>query len=122
MSHPRGFTLLEVLVALVVLAVGILGLTAQTAVLLRALARARRAEEITFVAASRLEQLRATGCLARSDGIESVRQGGSTIARLDWSWSAGSDSSYRLQLVVTPRPTPVRALPPETLAMLLRCR
>lgn len=120
MKRPTGFTLLEVLVALVVLAFGLLGLFAQTASLVRALARVRRAEAITTAAAARLEQLRATGCVARNDGNAVVRQG-DVIARLDWGWSAAADSSHRLQLVVTPRATPLPALPPETLTMVLRC-
>jgi prepilin-type N-terminal cleavage/methylation domain-containing protein len=120
MRRPTGFTLLEVLVALVVLTLGLLGLIAQTASLVRALARVRRAEAITTVAASRLERLRATGCVARADGFELVRQG-SVIARLEWSWSADPDSSHRLRLVVTPQATPLPAFPAETLAMVLPC-
>ena len=120
MKRPAGFTLLEVLVALVVLAFGLLGLCAQTASLVRALARVRRAETITAAAAARLEQLRATGCVARNDGTAVVRQG-DAIARLDWRWSAAADSAQLLQLVVTPRAMPLPALPPETLAMVLRC-
>jgi prepilin-type N-terminal cleavage/methylation domain-containing protein len=120
MKRPAGFTLLEVLVALVVLTFGLLGLIAQTASLVRALARVRRAETITTAAAARLEQLRATGCIARADGGEVVRQG-PVIARLDWSWSAAADSSQRVLLVVTPRATPQPALPPETLTMVLPC-
>src|SRR5712692_6330258 len=117
MSRPLGFTLLEVLVALVLLAIGLLGLTAQSASLLRALARARRAEQVTTAATARLEQLRASGCVARAAGSESVRQGVGTIARLDWGWSADADSAHRLRLVVTPAAAPVRPLPPETLTL-----
>ncbi len=122
MSRPPGFTLLEVLVALVLLTIGLLVLTAQTASLLRALARARRAEEVTVAATARLEQLRATGCVARTDGSESVRQGAGTIARLDWGWSPDADSAHRLRLVVTPAAAPVRPIPAETLTLVLRCR
>jgi prepilin-type N-terminal cleavage/methylation domain-containing protein len=121
MKRPAGFTLLEVLVALIVLTLGLLGLISQTASLVRALARARRAETITTAAAARMEQLRATGCIARVDSGEVVRQG-SVIARLDWTWSAADDSSRRVLLVVTPRATPQPALPPETLTMVLPCR
>ncbi|HET9709893.1 MAG TPA: prepilin-type N-terminal cleavage/methylation domain-containing protein [Gemmatimonadales bacterium] len=121
MKRRAGFTLLEVLVALVVLTLGLLGLIAQTASLVRALARVRRAETITTAAAARLEQLRASGCVARADGAEVVRQG-SIIAGIDWRWSAAADSSPRVQLVVTPRATPLPALPPETLTMVLPCR
>jgi prepilin-type N-terminal cleavage/methylation domain-containing protein len=121
MKRPAGFTLLEVLVALIVLTLGLLGLISQTASLVRVLARVRRAETITTAAAARMEQLRATGCIVRVDGGEVVRQG-SVIARLDWTWSATADSSRRVLLVVTPRATPQPALPPETLAMVLPCR
>ena len=121
MRRPAGFTLLEVVVALVVLTLGLLGLIAQTAVLVRAQARVRRSETITTAAAARLEQLRATGCAARADGGELVQQG-SVIARLDWSWSSAADSSRRLELTLTPRATPLPALPPETLTMVLPCR
>jgi hypothetical protein len=89
---------------------------------LRALARARRAEEVTTAATARLEQLRATGCVARADGFELVRQGAGTIARLDWGWSADADSAHRLRLVVTPAAPPVRPLPPESVTLVLRCR
>ena len=121
MKRPAGFTLLEVLVALVVLTIGLLGLIAQTASLVRALGRVRRAETITTAATARMEQLRATGCIVHADGAEVVRQG-SAIARLDWSWSTAADSSRRLGLVVTPWATPLLALPPETLTMVLPCR
>jgi Tfp pilus assembly protein PilV len=113
--------LLEVLVALVVLTLGLLGLIAQTASLVRALGRVRRAETITTAAAARLEQLRATGCIVRADGAEVVGQG-SAIARLDWSWSTAADSSRRLRLVLTPGATPFLAFPPETLTLVLPCR
>jgi prepilin-type N-terminal cleavage/methylation domain-containing protein len=121
MSRSAGFTLLEVLVALFVLTLGLLGLIAQTAALVRALARVRRAETITTAAAARMEQLRATGCVARANGAEVVRQG-SPVARLDWSWTTAADSSWRLGLVLTPLATPLPALPPETLTMVLPCR
>lgn len=121
MKPSTGFTLLEVLVALVILTFGLLGLIAQTATLVRALARVRRAETITTAAAARLEQLRATGCVARADGNEVVRHGGD-IAQIDWSWSTDPDSARRLRLIVTPRATPQPALPTETLTMVLPCR
>lgn len=121
-TDRAGFTLLEVLVALVIFAVGVLGLTVEAAALTRALARARHAEEVTSAAARRLERLRAGGCLARSDGREIVPQGAASLADLDWSWHDAGDSSYAIRLVVMPAPAPVRSLPPETLTAVIQCR
>lgn len=118
-----GFTLLEVLVALVVFAVGVLGLTAEAASLTRALARARRGEEVAVAAASRLERLRAGACGTRADGRTPVVLGAATIADLEWRWSAAGDSSYGLHLVVTPASAPApQRLTAETLATVIACR
>lgn len=120
---PAGFTLVEVLVALVVFAVGVLGLTAEAASLTRTLARARRTEEVTAAAASRLERLRAGACTARSDGRAPVVLGAATIADLVWQWSTTGDSIYALRLVVTPAPVPApQRLSAETLVTVIACR
>src|SRR3989442_12755067 len=110
-----GFTWPEVLVALVIFAVGMLGLTAETASLVRALGRARRAEEVTAVAGARLERLRAGGCGGCVDGSEIVRQGATPIAQLDWTWSDLGDSTYAVRIVVAPAPRLAPAFGPGTL-------
>lgn len=65
--HPRhvcgeGFTLLEVLVALVILSTGILGLAASAALVSRLVGNGSRLTVAATIATARLEQLRTLSC------------------------------------------------------------
>ncbi|HUL03143.1 MAG TPA: prepilin-type N-terminal cleavage/methylation domain-containing protein [Gemmatimonadales bacterium] len=96
--HPRGFTLLEVVIALVVLEVGVLGLLATAATATRLIGRARRATRVTTLAAARLERLRTTVCASRTAGSE-VR--GSADAPLDsiaWRFVDAGSGHWRIVL------------------------
>lgn len=123
MQAARGFTLVEVLVAALVLAVGMLGLAAGTAGLLRHLARTRRAAVVSAAAASRLERLRATACQGRFNGSEFVERGGVRLALLAWTWTAEGDSTYRVRLVTTSAVSFARPLVRrDTLSLAVPCR
>jgi prepilin-type N-terminal cleavage/methylation domain-containing protein len=120
-----GFSLVEVLVALLVLAVGALGLAAETAALTRQVARARRAARVSAAAALRLERLHAGACNARSSGTELVMQGSVALAALHWSWSSTPDTErtvFQVQVVADPGPlTMGPAVPAETLRAVVSC-
>jgi type IV pilus assembly protein PilV len=121
MVRAHGFTLIEVLVALVVFAFGVLGLAAETAALTRLLARARRAAQVTAAASARLERLRAGACTARVDGTETLSRGSATLATLHWTWSDVADSTYRVRVVASPgSPAGLRARA-ETLGAVFAC-
>lgn len=120
-TRPRGFTLVEVVVALLVFAIGALGLAAETAALTRLVARSRRTARVSAAAAMRLERLQAGACEARSNGTELVMHGGSALAALHWSWSQAG-SAYQVRLVTAPGPlTMGRAVPAETLRAVVSC-
>ena len=122
MVRAYGFTLIEVLVALVVFALGVLGLAAETAALTRLLARARRAARVTAAATTRLERLRAGACVVRQDGTETLSRGSATLATLEWTWSGAGDSSYRVRVVAYPGPQAGLRARPESLSAVLACR
>lgn len=64
----RGFTLVEVLVALVLVQFGLLAVAATSAIAARHVAIASRAAHARDVARERLESLRWTACSGGSDG------------------------------------------------------
>jgi prepilin-type N-terminal cleavage/methylation domain-containing protein len=123
MPAARGFTLIEVLVAMLVFAVGLLGLAAATAGLTRHLARARHAAFVATAAASRLERLRAAACRVRTGGTEVVQRGGARLALLAWTWTDQGDSAYRVRLVTTSAVSFARPLVRrDTLWLVVPCR
>ncbi|NUQ20772.1 MAG: prepilin-type N-terminal cleavage/methylation domain-containing protein [Gemmatimonadaceae bacterium] len=69
----RGFTIVELLVAMMVFAVGVLGLAATTATVARLMGSASRQTIAATVAQSRIEKLRARSCAALASGSETVR-------------------------------------------------
>lgn len=80
MAEPkRGFTVVEIVIALVVLSVGLLGLAATAALTARMIAQGHRHSHTAALANRRLEILRATSCPVLTAGSEAVGQ-----VRLIW--------------------------------------
>ena len=118
-----GLTLIEVLVALVVFAIGALGLAAETAALTRQMGRGQRAAIVSGAAMARLERLRARACDLRAPGVETVTYQAVPLAELQWSWRDPGDSAYRLTLVTVPAGALAAAsIPAETLSAVTWCR
>lgn len=111
----RGFTLLEVLVAAIVLLSGLVGVAAATAAALRTLADARLEELSAMVAERRFELLRATPCARRVGGAQQAgaQQGGAPQAgALDESWTVAPHADgAATRLVVTVASRTGRASP-----------
>ena len=66
----RGFTIVEILIAVTVLVVGVLGFVGTTAAVTRMLSRGNRANRAAFFSQHRLEVLQATPCQLLADGSE----------------------------------------------------
>ena len=72
LNGRSGFTLVEVIVAIVILTVGILGIVGATAKMTALESRGERLATAAFYAQSRMEQLRATGCANAAAGNETL--------------------------------------------------
>jgi type IV pilus modification protein PilV len=81
-----GFTILEVLIALLILAVGVLGLVSVAANASRLVAEGRYYSQAVAVASGQLERLHAAGCDANSTGELDEAEALVT-------WSASGDAS-----------------------------
>ena len=71
--RARGFTLIELVLAVFVFAIGALGLAATTAMITRSLALAGIREHAARVATGRIETLRGLSCTSVHGGSESLQ-------------------------------------------------
>jgi prepilin-type N-terminal cleavage/methylation domain-containing protein len=105
-----GFTIIEILVAVLVVGVGLMALTGSSAAVARMLGASRRTSFATQTAERRLEQLRltarssASGCLALVPGMQTYPQGmterweivpgpGAVMVRVVTTWPVGRGTS-----------------------------
>jgi type IV pilus assembly protein PilV len=86
--HRGGASIVEVLVAIVLLAIGLLGVAGNAAIALRASGSAARERRATQRAADRVAALRAEGCAAARSGTL-VDAG----AALSERWTVGASSA-----------------------------
>jgi prepilin-type N-terminal cleavage/methylation domain-containing protein len=92
MKRERGFTIIEIIVAIIVLTVGLLGLVTSAALVTRMIARGQRSAAAAQYAARRLEMLRASGCRSQAGGSETLFRGSTPVDSLWWRFvSRGSN-------------------------------
>lgn len=87
--NERGFSLAEVMIAMVILTVGVLGLAASSAAITRMSAEGGRSGGSAAVAESRIEALTATPCAS----ITST--GSATTGKFTESWTVTSSGLLR---------------------------
>lgn len=104
MRGERGFTVVETLVAVVVLTLGLLGLLATTSVVTSMNTRGQRTEGAARFAAQRAERLRLTGCGSQAAGSESLVRNGAVVATNTWAFTDAGNNTWRV-LVTTTYPT-----------------
>ena len=94
-SHRAGFTLVEVMVAIVILAVGILGLAATASVVTRQMTGAVHQSVAATVAYSRMEHIRSSDCMVMKDSTS-----GSAVTRnVSESWTISVPATKQALLV-----------------------
>ncbi len=100
MERERGFTIVEVVVAIMVLTVGLLGLVTSAALVTRMIGRGQRSAVAAAYAGRRLEMLRATACGARSPGSEVLMRGSNPVDSLQWRFDSLTGGSLSFKVVV----------------------
>ncbi len=96
-SNRRGFTFVEVVVAMLILTVGVLALASSMARLSRILNRGSMATTGALYAQSRLEHLRATGCVSLASGSATP----APSYQLVWTVTASGSRTKQIELVST---------------------
>ena len=97
MRGERGFTIIEVVVAIVVLTVGLLGLVTTSALVTRMIARGQHSANGATFAARRIEILRATGCTSQAGGRDTLRtQSGTVVATNSWGFTNPTPNHYTI--------------------------
>jgi prepilin-type N-terminal cleavage/methylation domain-containing protein len=101
--NARGFTIIEIIIAIVVLTVGILGLVSTAALVTRMIARGQRSGDAASFAARRLERLRPATCIAaqRVNGSDTLYRGSTWVAINTWTFTDAGNNNFRLKIVTT---------------------
>ena len=85
-ANEQGFTVTEVIIAIVVLSVGLLALASTGALTTRMIGRGQRSSVAATFATQRLERMRPAACVPaqRVDGSEILYRGSTAVATNTW--------------------------------------
>jgi prepilin-type N-terminal cleavage/methylation domain-containing protein len=121
--NRRGLTIPEVLVAIVILTVGLLGLAASGLHVTALVAQGGRTGAATSFALRRLELLRATACRSAlpPDGTAELRRGSTMLATTTWTSRVVADGHVGIR-VVTRYTVAARRARSDTLETVVVCR
>ena len=100
-QNERGFTIVEVIIAIIVLTVGILGLVTTAALVTRMIGRGQRSAAAAGFAQRRLERLRPGACLSalRVAGTDTLIRGAGWVAINTWSWTDMGNNVFQLKIL-----------------------
>jgi prepilin-type N-terminal cleavage/methylation domain-containing protein len=100
-KERRGFTIIEVMIAIIVLTVGLLGLVTTAALVTRMIGRGQRTASATAFAARRLERMRVAACVnaQRVNGTDTLYRGSTWVAFNTWTFADLGNLNYRLKIV-----------------------
>lgn len=103
--RSSGFTLVELLVALTILSVGLLGLVVTSALVTRMIGRGQRSANAALFASRRLERLRAGGCAAGAGlvGSDTLFRGTTWEAVNQWTVTDLDRRRHHLVIITTVR-------------------
>jgi len=92
-ARRMGFTLVEVIVALVIFTVGLLGLTATSMLATRMIVHSQQTAIGVAFAKRALDSLRVAGCAAPLSGSATLKRGTTTVDSLSWTFTARASAT-----------------------------
>ncbi len=116
-----GFTIVEILIAIVVLTVGILGMVTTSALVTRMIARGQRTAVAAEFAAQRFERLRVSGCASQAAGADTLNRGSTWVAINTWTFTDAGNNTWRI-LVSSQFKTQQNKIRTQTLETSITCR
>lgn len=96
MKQEQGFTLVEVIIAIIVLTVGLLGLVTSAALVTRMISTGQRSAVQAAFTARRIEIVRTTACTNQAAGTDVLLRGGATVDSLSWRFVNRGNSTWQL--------------------------
>ncbi len=103
-SGKRGFTVVEVLIAMMIMTIAVLALASSSGLVSKMLMRGHNAEMASAFAMRRIDQLRLTACTARPNGADTLFRGATSWAAINsWVWSDAGNSTYRVKVTTSYR-------------------
>ena len=97
----RGFTIIEVLIAIVILSVGVLGMVGSAGLVSRMIGQGKRNTQAALVAQQRMETIRETA-LSTNPRCTALANGTATTSGVTENWRVtGAGRSRRIRVIVT---------------------
>lgn len=102
-TSKAGFTIIEVIVAIMVLTVGLLGLVTTAALVTRMIGRGQRSAVAGTFAQQRIERLRIAACIPalRVSGGENLMRGSTVVATNTWRFTLVAGTTWKIDLTTT---------------------
>ena len=106
-KNRKGFTIVEIIIAIIVLTVGVLGMVTTAALVTRMIARGQRSASASAFAARRVERMRIAACIdaQRVNGSDTLFRGTQWAAINTWTFTNLGNLNYRLKNVSLYRTT-----------------
>jgi type IV pilus modification protein PilV len=100
-KNNQGFTIIEIIIAIIVLTVGVLGMVTTAALVTRMIARGQRSASASAFASRRLERMRVAACIdaQRINGTDTLYRGSSWVSANTWTFTDAGNLNYRLKIV-----------------------
>jgi Tfp pilus assembly protein PilV len=106
-KNTQGFTIIEIIIAIIVLTVGVLALASTAALVTRMISRGQRSAEASAFATRRVERMRIAACVPaqRVDGQDTLYRGSTWVSINTWTFADLGNLNYRLKVVSTYKTT-----------------